>query len=159
LRRTYALLALACILLVADGYWASHNLVLKHSNVLWIPFDPMLDIVFEKDEAGNVVQPDGANSGLRWRNDQWVANDLRVADLGAFMEPYGYHSQPYSRRCVLKYYADDNISIGSAMKSLNAAFAAGAARAVILSPRSEVDGQAQNSVPAYNAPNPIERIC
>jgi hypothetical protein len=154
------LLALVCILLVADVYWASQNLVLRRADIYMIPVDPMAGMVFEKDRTGKSVQPSDLSQTLKWRNDRWLLDGTKVADVGAFMEPSGYDDDgSSSRRCVLEYYMDSDASIESAIRSFDAAFAAGAAHALILSPAPEVDGQAQNWFPIFNAAHPSQRIC
>jgi hypothetical protein len=146
LRRTQWLLTIVGILLVADGYWASRNLVLKSAEdgIYWFNTDPMLSIY-----VGKEFNP---SQTILWDNDRWVYAGKEVRNL----EPYWQHADNTdpgrSWKYILNYRLHPNDSILTARKSLEAAFRAGAQMAVIMTPSPEIEGEAQDSVPVFRPP-------
>jgi hypothetical protein len=124
------LLALVCLLLIADGYWASRNLVLKSADdeVYYFRFPINGGQVSAKNSAGDA---NDQFDRLYWTDERWMLDGMPVGDVKSFIR---YWNDYDTSSCSLLYRLDVNASIKAAISSMNAAFAAGAEDATIMSP-------------------------
>ncbi len=152
------LLACVGILLVADGYWASENLVLKSADdgIYWFAFsseDGVLEIEsFAGKQLGFVGK---AKPNITWVDGNWYLDGELLPDIAQFIE---YINGPHTP-CVLSYSLPGNPTIQTAISSIEDAFRTGAADAIIMAPVPRVSSQFQNLVSAYEAPSYSNKTC
>ena len=145
------LLACVGILLVADGYWASRNLVLKNADdgIYWFAFSPN-DGVREVDSFANKQSgyAGKAKPGITWVGGSWYLDGQPLPDISQYIEYIDADHSP----CSLAYSLPGTPTIQTAVQSIEDAFRAGAANAVILAPAPKVKSKFENPVSAYETP-------
>jgi hypothetical protein len=151
------LLALVCLLLIADGYWASRNLVFKNadSGIYWVPLHPNLEIYVGNDASLPNRDPPATELKLLWSNGKWLVDGKPVADINNYIQYYhGYHGG-----CGFAYQLDGDPTADNVFKSVEEALSTGAGSTVVLAPRIEADGKTMDSVPVFEVRNWTEKTC
>lgn len=139
------LLALICILLVADGYWASRNLVLKSAdaNIYWFNFTSEGPVLFERDSKGLPVTNSDDRFNLIWQTGAWFNDGQKISEVGKFIE---YVDGPHSA-CGLTFHLNGDPSVETAYRAIQDAFDAGAGIVGILTPLAEMQGITESVAP------------
>lgn len=156
------LLACVGILLVADGYWASQNLVLKSADdgIYWFRFPPLGGQIYIPHPSEGEVDENDKQPRLSRQNGKWMANGLVVSDIKNFMRYDGGPDDP-DGDCALGYELSKNVTIASVIVILKLSFAAGAEDAAIYSPVVEVVGRPDERRTAlfFNTPKVTNATC
>lgn len=141
------LLGLVCILLVADGYWVSRNLVLKSADdgIFWFRPRNMFAVSL-LDNKGERFEPppEHLKFEVSWVDGRWTNNGRPISDVRNFIE-YAEGEFP----CSLTYSVKSEASIQATIQSIKTAFAAGAGSVLILDPLVERDGKVEDSALLY----------
>ena len=138
------LLACVGILLGADGYWASQNLVLKSADdgIYW--FTPRFGFsVYVRDRTDEKYPPSAKMEKFEvsWVDGRWTNNDQPITDIRNFIR----YESGFS--CVLTYSVRSVPTVKAVIQSIEAAFSAGVGSVLIVEPRPERDGKFEDSVP------------
>jgi hypothetical protein len=136
------LLACVGILLVADGYWASQNLVLKGKDdeIYWFRFPPMGGRIYIETPSGEVVADQDDQPRLDWKGGKWVSDGVPISDIRNFIT---YWTGPEGG-CQIHYHLEPHATIATAMATLDLSFSAGVGSAAILSPVVERVGKPED---------------
>jgi hypothetical protein len=145
------LLVVVCVLLIADGYWASRNLVLKSADdrIYYFRFPPMSGAIYVATSTDEKIAPMDKVPDVRRENGRWLANGKPVTDLKALVQYW----KGDGKQCSVQFHLGKDASVNVAIKSINEVFAAGAGRAMILSPVIEQDGKSTNSALFFESAN------
>ena len=135
------LLACVGILLVADGYWASQNLVLKSADdgIYWFRFPFGGGQIQIEAPTGEMHVKQRKQPALEWKGGKWVSAGAPISDIRNFIL---YWNNPEDS-CIIFYHLEPNASVATAIKTLDLSFSAGVGRAAILSPAIARSGKAE----------------
>ena len=150
------LLACVGILLVADGYWASQNLVRKSADdgIYWFTPQYGIEISVRNNEGEKFAEPaEMAKFEVSWLDGRWTNNDQQITDIRNFIR----YEKNFS--CSLTYSVKSDPSVQTVIKSIEAAFASGAGSVIILEPLAEWYGETENSVPLLEKVGQSSKHC
>lgn len=155
------LLGLVCILLVADGYWASRNLVMKSADdgIYWFYTQPpQRQLVVE-------LKPTTSNSKiekqpmLEWNGSQWRADGKTVSDVRTLVKYWRKGDRSNEIGCGLDFYMGTDATIKEAITAIGRALEAGANEVTVLAPRVEWGRRKAKSILFFHPPHWTTETC